>query len=98
MYRHRRDVLINALADRFDVVRDVAGIAAGLHVLIRLDPTVVTSDADEWSIADAARAAGLDAQPLCLYRHEPGPAGLVLGYRNSTPDQLRHAVGSFLDR
>lgn len=91
VYRQRRDALIDALGGRFDI----AGIAAGLHVLIRLDPDLVT-DQDEQTIAAAARAAGLEAQPLSLYRHRPGPPGLVLGYGTRTPDHLRRAVATFV--
>ena len=91
VYRHRRDVLIDALGGRLEV----DGIAAGLHVMVRLDADRV-ADRDERTIADAARTAGLDAQPLGLYRHRSGPSGLVLGYGTNTPDQIRLAVETFL--
>ncbi|CAN5764521.1 PLP-dependent aminotransferase family protein [soil metagenome] len=84
-YRRRRDALVNTLRDRATGVR-IGGIAAGLHVVVHLD-----CNADEHDIAEHARGLGLDAQPLGRYRHQPGPAGLVLGYAKRTPEQLRHA-------
>ena len=63
------------------------GIAAGLHVLIRL-----AEGQDEFALAATARALGFSAQPLARYRHRAGPPGLVLGYAARTPDELRAAA------
>ena len=70
-------------------VSSVDGIAAGLHVLIRLD-----RGASEMALVSAARALGLDAQPLtksCMSNPEPG---LVLGFGTSTPNALQLKLGT----
>ncbi|MYW68422.1 aminotransferase class I/II-fold pyridoxal phosphate-dependent enzyme [Streptomyces sp. SID8379] len=76
-YRHRRDQLIAALAERAPSVR-VTGIAAGLHAVLRLPPGT------EQSVVRAAAWQGLSLVGLSSYRH--GDAGgapldaLVVGY------------------
>jgi GntR family transcriptional regulator/MocR family aminotransferase len=83
LYRRRRDALVETLRADVPGIR-IAGIAAGLHVLVQLD-----DHGDEHAIADAARASGFVAQPLARYRHAPGPPGLVLGYAARSPEDLR---------
>ncbi len=65
----------------------IEGIAAGLHVLIHLDPTQ-----DENLFTAHARDLGFTAQPLGRYRERPGPPGLVLGYGALTPERIRAAA------
>jgi GntR family transcriptional regulator/MocR family aminotransferase len=89
VYRRRRDALVNTLHDSAPGLH-LDGIAAGLHVVIRLD-----DDVDENELAERAVRLGLDAQPLGRYRCRPdrlGLNGLVLGYARQPPHQLQRAV------
>jgi len=83
IYRQRRDAVIEA-ARSLPGVAAVSGIAAGLHVVIRLE-----ADANETAMVDAARSLGLDAQPLTKYCMRTAEPGLVLGFGMSTPGQLQ---------
>ncbi|MBA3606623.1 MAG: aminotransferase class I/II-fold pyridoxal phosphate-dependent enzyme, partial [Acidimicrobiia bacterium] len=85
-YRQRRDALVDTLRADVPNVR-IEGIAAGLHVLIHLDPTQ-----DENLFTAHARDLGFTAQPLGRYRERPGPPGLVLGYGALTPERIRAAA------
>jgi len=81
--------LVNTLHDSATGLH-LDGIAAGLHVVIRLD-----DDVDEDELAERAVRLGLDAQPLGRYRYRPdrlGLNGLVLGYARQPPHQLQRAV------
>ncbi|MEV7077593.1 PLP-dependent aminotransferase family protein [Streptomyces sp. NPDC093516] len=89
-YRRRRDALVAAVAARAPEAR-VTGIAAGLHVLLRLPPGT------EQSVVQAAHWRGLSVHGLAGYRHadtaaEPVDA-LVVGY-GTPPD---HAWSGALD-
>jgi GntR family transcriptional regulator/MocR family aminotransferase len=80
-YRRRRDLLVAALSRDVPTAR-VTGIAAGLHVLVRVPPDVAEADV-------TARAARHDLaiEGLGTYA-TPGrvhPAALVVGY--STPPE-----------
>ncbi|MET9390012.1 PLP-dependent aminotransferase family protein [Streptomyces sp. NPDC006624] len=81
-YRRRRDALVAAVAARAPEAR-VTGIAAGLHVLLRLPPGT------EQSVVQAAHWQDLAVHGLTRYRHptaatEPLDA-LVVGY-GTPPD------------
>ncbi|MEU0385877.1 PLP-dependent aminotransferase family protein [Streptomyces chartreusis] len=89
-YRRRRDALVAAVADRAPEAR-ITGIAAGLHVLLRLPPGT------EQSVVQAAHWQGLAVHGLARYRNaaavtEPADA-LVVGY-GTPPD---HAWSGALD-
>ncbi|MEU1848039.1 PLP-dependent aminotransferase family protein [Streptomyces sp. NPDC019990] len=89
-YRRRRDALAAALAARAPKAR-VTGIAAGLHVVVRLPPGT------ERPVVQAAHWQGLAVHGLSRYRHpeavvEPVDA-LVVGY-GTPPD---HAWSGALD-
>jgi GntR family transcriptional regulator/MocR family aminotransferase len=84
LYRQRRDALLEGLATTPHL--DVSGIAAGLHVLLRLPEH---SDAD--ALAHVAVSLGLAARPLESYRHQAGPPGIVIGYAHLNPRSLRQA-------
>lgn len=89
-YRRRRDELLERL--RTDVPRvRVAGVAAGLHVLVRLP----ADGPDEATVVAAAEARDLAVQPLEHHWHRDGDhqQGLVVGY--STPPG--HAWSATLD-
>ncbi|MFJ9693636.1 PLP-dependent aminotransferase family protein [Kitasatospora sp. NPDC101183] len=92
-YRRRRDRLVAALAEHAPLAR-VTGIAAGLHVVIRLPRGSVT----EAELAARAEAAGLGLSGLGWHRAEPGgdadaEPGLVIGY--ATPPE--HAFPAALE-
>ncbi|GGN24457.1 MocR-like pyridoxine biosynthesis transcription factor PdxR [Streptomyces fuscichromogenes] len=90
-YRRRRDALVAALADRAPAVR-VTGIAAGLHIVLRLPPGT------QHRVIRGAAERGLALEGLTpRHRHpdaatEP-PDALVLGY--GTPAD--HAWSGALD-
>ncbi len=91
-YRHRRDQLRSALAERTSGIT-VTGIAAGLHAVAELRGL---RGEDEPAIRSRAARAGLAVQTLGFYRHEPrpdAPAALVIGY--ATPPA--HAYPGALD-
>jgi GntR family transcriptional regulator/MocR family aminotransferase len=74
-YRSRRDRLLAALATDLPEVA-VEGVAAGVHVLVRLPQGV--SDAE---VANAAARAGIAVPPLSAFRVRPAAeGGLVVGY------------------
>lgn len=86
--RARRDALRSAVARELPGAR-VEGIAAGLHLLVRLPAPV---DAQALSAAAAARSVGV--YPLSFHRIEP-PAqtdALVLGYAALAESAIRDGV------
>ncbi|MFF7732709.1 aminotransferase class I/II-fold pyridoxal phosphate-dependent enzyme [Streptomyces sp. NPDC007984] len=89
-YRRRRDALVAAVAARAPQAR-VTGIAAGLHVLLRLPPGT------EQSVVQAAHWRGLALHGLARYSNPDAPAeppdALVVGY-GTPPD---HAWSGALD-
>jgi len=75
VYRARRDRLLAALAKHLPELT-VEGVAAGVHLLLRLPPGV-----DDRTIADAARNASIAVPPLSAFRIRPSDdGGLVIGY------------------
>ncbi|WP_251094618.1 PLP-dependent aminotransferase family protein [Streptomyces sp. Caat 7-52] len=76
-YRRRRDALAAAVTERSPEVR-VTGIAAGLHVLLRLPPGT------EQSVVQAATWQDLALHGLAFHRHPEAVAepldALVVGY------------------
>ncbi len=74
-YRTRRDRLLTALTKQLPELK-IEGIAAGVHVLLRLPPGV-----SDVTIADAASRARIAVPPLSAYRIRPSDdGGLVIGY------------------
>ncbi|NNG38912.1 PLP-dependent aminotransferase family protein [Flexivirga sp. ID2601S] len=88
--RHRRDVLLEALAAALPDAA-IGGVAAGLHVQVTFPHLAGRLD-DRDLAADLARR-GVRVQPLRMHRHTPGEPGLVLGYGAESPDGLAEAVG-----
>jgi GntR family transcriptional regulator/MocR family aminotransferase len=89
LYRRRRDALLTALAAQLPTWQPI-GIAAGLHVLLRL-PT----GTDDSLVSKQLAERGINAPALSDYirGHAGAPyPGLVLGYAALTPDRLRAAV------
>ncbi|MGK3204602.1 PLP-dependent aminotransferase family protein [Amycolatopsis sp. MEPSY49] len=89
-YRRRRDLLVDALAERAPHVVPT-GIAAGLHAVLRLPPGT------EQSAVKAAAWQGLALDGLAAFRHPASTMstmdGLVVGY--ATPPE--HAYPAALD-
>lgn len=88
-YRDRRDTLVQALAQQLPGA-PVSGIAAGLHLILRLPPTVDTA-----AVVTAAAARSLRIADLTAYHATEDHAdhGLVLGYGNLADGAVREAVG-----
>ncbi len=87
VYRSRRDRLIAALEQRLPAVR-VEGVAAGLHVLIRLPDEV-----DDVAVAATAAERGIGVRPLSMMSLVPeAPPGLLLGYGRLGPERIDAAV------
>ncbi|WP_200308918.1 MocR-like pyridoxine biosynthesis transcription factor PdxR [Streptomyces adelaidensis] len=87
-YRNRRDTLVQALADQLPDA-SVSGIAAGLHLILRLPTTVDTA-----AVVTAAAARSLRVADLTAY-HATGhhaDHGLVLGYGNLADGMVNEAV------
>jgi GntR family transcriptional regulator/MocR family aminotransferase len=75
VYRRRRDQLLSALGEHLPE-SPVEGIAAGIHVLLRLEPGV-----DDSAVAAAAEQVGVRVSPLSAFRIRPArEGGLVVGY------------------
>ena len=98
-YRRRRDALVEGLrsseptsAGTSAGPTDVSGIAAGLHVLLRLPDHA--DHAATASLVDRARTLGFEAQPLARYQVRPGPSGHVLGYASLQPPAIRTAAAT----
>jgi GntR family transcriptional regulator/MocR family aminotransferase len=89
-YRRRRDALVGTLlAGRDDLV--VEGVAAGLHVAVRLPPGVT----EEAAVA-AAAARGVAVATVGQHAVAPRPATLVLGYTRLPEAGLRAAARALL--
>jgi GntR family transcriptional regulator / MocR family aminotransferase len=75
VYRRRRDRLLTALGARLPELA-IEGVAAGMHLLLRLPPGVSDS-----AIADEALDAGIAVTALSTFRLAPSDnGGLVIGY------------------
>ncbi len=89
VYRRRRDRLL-ALLDAQLPGMPVSGIAAGMHVLVRLP-----DDVDDRAVAARAEQDGIRVLPLSRYALSPaGAGGLVLGYGRIHEDALGGAVAA----
>lgn len=87
-YRKRRDRLLDALTNHIPQLQ-VDGIAAGMHVLLRLTP----GRHDDRAVATEAAHCGVHVTPLSTYQlTPPNRPGLVLGYGRIPDDELEPAV------
>lgn len=92
-YRLRRDTLVQALAKQLPDA-PVSGVAAGLHLILRL-PTAV----DTRAVVTAAAARSLRVADLATYHATDDHAdhGLVLGYGNLADSAVIEAVRHLRD-
>jgi GntR family transcriptional regulator/MocR family aminotransferase len=75
VYRARRDALVEALERELPDLA-VEGIAAGVHLVLRLP-----SHVDDTAVARAASTTGIAVPALSTFRLSPSPSGgLVVGY------------------
>jgi GntR family transcriptional regulator/MocR family aminotransferase len=75
VYRKRRDRLVGALKRELPDL-DIEGIAAGMHMVLRLP-----AGCDDAAVARSASEARVRVPPLSSFRIRPAaPGGLVLGY------------------
>ncbi|WP_117209763.1 GntR family transcriptional regulator [Allorhizocola rhizosphaerae] len=89
LYRQRRDALLAELAARFPEWQPV-GIAAGLHVVLRLPAGV-----NDRELAKRLAGKGIRLAPLSAYAMTTAPyPGLVIGYGNVGADRLRAAAAA----
>ncbi|MEU4800714.1 PLP-dependent aminotransferase family protein [Actinosynnema sp. NPDC023587] len=86
LYRARRDALLDELSRVLPDWTPI-GVAAGLHVVVRLPDGV-----DDLAVQERLARRGVNAPALAGYYHRPAFPGLVLGYAALTPDRLRQAV------
>ncbi|MFI6558747.1 PLP-dependent aminotransferase family protein [Streptomyces sp. NPDC050534] len=92
-YRERRDVLVAALKEHFPGA-EVAGIAAGLHVIAALPRRY----GPQQDFLARVAASGVAVRPLSDYTHaraghdEAGAVRLVLGYAHLAPARIRAGV------
>ncbi len=88
IYRRRRDRLLAALGADLPAL-GVEGVAAGMHVLLRLPPGV-----DDRLVAAEAEREGVRVVPLSTYQLAPGRGGLVAGYGRVHETALAGAVAA----
>ncbi|MGW3121108.1 MocR-like pyridoxine biosynthesis transcription factor PdxR [Streptomyces sp. NPDC001107] len=89
-YRERRDALVAALREHFPGA-EVAGIAAGLHVIARLPERYGPLE----RFLDRVTAAGVSVRGLADYTHrhvETGDVQLVLGYAHQPPARIQDGI------
>jgi GntR family transcriptional regulator/MocR family aminotransferase len=86
IYRRRRDALVAALAARLPGL-PVAGVAAGLHIMVHLP-----AGTDEDALADAALSRAMRLYGVGPHRTRPGPPALLLGYGSLTDADITAGV------
>jgi GntR family transcriptional regulator/MocR family aminotransferase len=87
-YRARRDALLAAVARHLPGAR-VTGIAAGLHVIVRLAEQV---DGAALARAAARRSVGVYPLGFAFMRVPARQDGVVLGYANLTETQIERGI------
>jgi GntR family transcriptional regulator/MocR family aminotransferase len=91
VYRARRDALVAALARRLPDC-EPTGVAAGLHLVVRLP-----AGTDEAAALGSARSRGVGLSGLSEHRIEPGPPALLLGYGRIAEPAIEPAVAALAD-
>ncbi|MFR9730879.1 PLP-dependent aminotransferase family protein [Saccharopolyspora sp. MS10] len=95
-YRQRREQLLRGLDGlRSRHRRYPAGISAGLHLTLRLDP----DGPDEREVLARARSRGVALETLGPWWVNPGdhPPGVVIGYAAPAEHAFRPALAALLD-
>ncbi|MEQ7126971.1 PLP-dependent aminotransferase family protein [Actinopolymorpha sp. B11F2] len=87
-YRRRRDALVAAIDARLPRCT-LSGVAAGLHLVLRLEPGTPTAEVVARAAASGVRVADLDAYRV---RPDPSAPALVLGYGNLPDGAVEPAV------
>lgn len=90
-YRQRRDALLDALSCS-GLHERVAGVAAGMQAVLRLD-----DGADDTALVEHLRDRGVELVALSRYAIDSSARGLVIGFGQPTPAELRRAVGIIAD-
>lgn len=86
-YRHRRDLLVRALAAKLPRLQ-VLGAAAGMQLLLPL-----ADDTDDVALAEAAAAQGINISPLSPLHLAPSPQrGLLAGFGRLPEHKIPAAV------
>jgi GntR family transcriptional regulator / MocR family aminotransferase len=89
VYRRRRDRLLAALGAHLPGLA-VEGVAAGMHVLLRLPPGI-----EDGAVAGEAEAHGVCVPPLSRFTLSPAArGGLVIGYGRIHEDALEPAAAA----
>ena len=89
VYRRRRDALLRAIVKHMPGVA-VEGVAAGIHVLLRLPDSC-----DDAGVAAAAEYHGVRVTPLSRFSvSRPAGSGLVIGYGRVTEQAVEGAVAT----
>jgi GntR family transcriptional regulator / MocR family aminotransferase len=86
--RSRRDALLAAMRSYLPEAQ-IAGIAAGLHLLVTFPSLAGTADT---ALAERILQDGVLVHPLSWHWQRATEPGFVLGYAAHTPDQLHEAV------
>jgi GntR family transcriptional regulator / MocR family aminotransferase len=85
-YRERRDVLVETLAEA-GIDDCIEGVAAGMQAVLRLD-----DGADDTAVVDELHQRGVEVVALSRYTMRSPARGLVIGFGQASPPQLRHAA------
>jgi GntR family transcriptional regulator/MocR family aminotransferase len=88
LYDRRRQVLVQALKDRFGEQATILGEKAGIHLMVRLHAQLT----DEEIIQRAAQVGVgmMSAQPQYLKANQPGE--FIFGYGELTEEQLQEGI------
>lgn len=86
LYRQRRDALLDGLA-RGGLQNHVEGVAAGMQAVLRLDDGV-----DDVQLVDDLHDRGVEVVALSRYAVDSPARGLVIGFGQPTPSDLRRAT------
>lgn len=88
LYRERRHVLNEALATHFPQ-EQILGGSAGMHLTLKLPAGL-----DDMKIAKMARSKGIGVHALSAFFIKPThcDTGLIIGYGNTTADNIPRAV------
>jgi GntR family transcriptional regulator/MocR family aminotransferase len=92
IYRRRRDRVVRALGATLPHL-EVRGAAAGMHVLLSLDPAI-----DDRAVVEAAAARDVRVRALSPLHVEPGSErGLLIGYGRLPEELIETAVARLAD-